>query len=99
MKAESFSTRPGDAVGVGLVEADGRAVEGEDGRLLELAAHLLAHEEAVLLLVDVQVEVLGQLVVPVDLDADRVEGVEARVGVAGEEVAVGARGLAEDDRA
>jgi hypothetical protein len=91
--------RARDPVRVGLVETDGRAVEGEDRRLLELSAHLLADEEAVLLLVGVQVEVLRQLVVPVDLDVDRLEGVQARVGVAREEVAVGARGLPEEDAA
>ena len=87
----------GDAVGVGLIEPDGGAIEREHGGLLELAGHLLADKEAVLLLVGVEVEVLGQLVVPVHLDADAVEGVEAGVGVAGEEVAVGAGRLAEDD--
>src|ERR1022692_4346481 len=37
------------AVRVGLVQADGGAIEGEDGRLLELPAHLVADAEAVLL--------------------------------------------------
>ena len=97
MKPVSCVDEPGDAVGVRLVETDGRTVEGEDGGLLEFARHLLADEEAVVLLVGVKVEVLRDLVVPIDLHADRIEGVEPRVGVAREEIAVGARGLAEDD--
>ena len=48
------------------------------------------------LLVGVKIEVVGHLIVPVDRDAQRVEGVEARVGVTREEVAVRPGGTAED---
>ena len=47
---------PGDPVGVRLFEPDRGAVERQDRGLLELPAHLLADEEPVLLLVEVEVE-------------------------------------------
>ena len=49
------------------------------------------------LFVDVRVKFFGGFIVPVNADADGIEGVEAGVGVAGQEIAVGAGGFAEDD--
>jgi hypothetical protein len=97
MKLVSLSTRAEMRSESSFASPDGRTVERQDRGLGEAPRHLLAHEEAVVPLVGVQVEILRELVIPVHLHADRVEGVEAAVGVAGEKVAVGARGLAEDD--
>jgi hypothetical protein len=74
----------GNAVRIGLLKANRRAVECEDGGLLKLSGHLLPHEEPVLLLVHMRVKLLGQLVVPVDLEPDGIEHVESPVGVARE---------------
>jgi hypothetical protein len=67
---------------VSLSTSEGGTVKREDSRLLELAGDLLAHKETVVLLVRVEIEILRQLVVPIDLEADGLKGVEPRVGVA-----------------
>ena len=76
MKVVGLLDQPGDAVRVRLIQADRRAVEGEDRGFLELAGDLLPDEEAVVLLVHVHVKVVCQLVVPVGLEPDRIEDVE-----------------------
>ena len=75
----------------------GGTVKSEDGGLLKFAGHFLADEESVLFSVDVLVEIFGELVIPVDLEAELIEHIEARMGVARKEIAVGAGGFAKDD--
>ena len=96
-EAREFVHERGDAGGVGLVEAMGGTVKSEDGGLLKFAGHFLADEESVLFSVDVLVEILGELVIPVNLEAELIEHIETRVGVAREEITVSAGGFAKDD--
>ena len=64
-----------DPVGILLVETHGGSVECEDRRLRETFGDLLTHEETMVTLVGVEVEVPGEFVVPVDLDSDGTQGV------------------------
>src|SRR5690606_19610649 len=81
----------------GVGESDGATVERENGRLLEPALLLLSDEEPVILLVGVQVEIAELRIVPIGVEADRVEIVEPAVRVAREEETVRAGRLAKDD--
>ena len=92
-----FADQAGDAVGLGGSDINGGTVESEDGGFLKELAHFLANKEPMVLLVGVEVEVLHRLGVPVHVEVDVVVGVEPRVGVAGEEEAVGARRLPENE--